>query len=208
MANETLRVKGLDDLSAALKALPTQLARNVLRGAVRAGAEVIRKEAVARAPVYQFFPQRHPDERVDPGLLKRAIFSAHAPKRSNDTKQVYIVGVHSGRNQRHKTVKGQTVSRDAYYAAWVEFGHWYVPAQPGRLTLKARRNRARQPGGVFVPARPFMRPAFEAKRKEAIDTIERYLRRRLAKERNLMLAVARMRSERNADDSGATGLAS
>lgn len=211
MVDEVLNVRGLADLNAALNDLAVALARNVLRGAVRAGAEVIRKEAVTRAPVYA--PPGAPDQRVDPGLIKRSIFSAHVPNQSDDTKQVFIVGVRSGRRERHAKVRAhgggsQVMNRDAYYAAWVEFGHWYVPAAPDNLILRARRNRARRPGGVFVPAKPFMRPAFEAKKREAVDAMERYLKKRLAKERrNLQQAVAGMKASTNADDSGTTGLA-
>jgi hypothetical protein len=93
MVDEVLNVKGLADLNAALNDLAVALARNVLRGAVRAGAEVIRKEAVTRAPVYA--PPGAPDQRVDPGLIKRSIFSAHVPNQSDDTK----TGIHCRRAQ-------------------------------------------------------------------------------------------------------------
>ena len=43
-------VQGLRELQAALKELPSGIARNVLRGSVNAGATVIRKEAASRAP--------------------------------------------------------------------------------------------------------------------------------------------------------------
>jgi hypothetical protein len=53
-----------------------------------------------------------------------------------------------------------------------------------------------------------MRPAFEAKKREAVDAMERYLKKRLAKERrNLQQAVAGLKASTNADDSGTTGLA-
>ena len=125
MVDEVLNVKGLADLNAALNDLAVALARNVLRGAVRAGAEVIRKEAVTRAPVYA--PPGAPDQRVDPGLIKRSIFSAHVPNQSDDTKQVFIVGVRSGRRERHAKVRAhgggsQVMNHDAYYAAWWSLG--------------------------------------------------------------------------------------
>ena len=50
------------------------------------------------------------------------------------------------------------MSQDAFYARFVEFG-----------TVK-------------MAARPFMRPAFEAKKGEAVDAIKAYLERRIPEE--------------------------
>lgn len=182
MASNLQYVKGLSDLNAALAMLPEQIAKNVLRGAVNAGASVIRKEAVRLAPVYEPGKYGVPDPRVDPGRLKRAIFQKHAPERSSITAQTVIIGVRKGKSERAKQRGGRTVNLDAYYAKWVEFGHWYVPPRKPGYTRKMHRARYATPPGLYVPARPFMRPAFEAKKGDAIKAIEQYLRERIPRE--------------------------
>lgn len=174
-------VKGLRELNDALNALPQNIAKNILRGAVNAGAAVIRKEAALRAPVYQPGKYGAPDERVDPGRLKRAIYQTHAPERSSAIVQTVLVGVRQGRDQRAKQRGKRVMNLDAYYAKWVEFGHWYVPPRTTG-TRKAHRAKYAAPPGRFIPAQPFMRPAFEAKKNAAIQAIEQYLRERIPRE--------------------------
>ena len=48
----TSRLQVFEDFKRQLAELPGRVGRNVLRGAVNAGASVIRKEAVLRAPQY------------------------------------------------------------------------------------------------------------------------------------------------------------
>jgi HK97 gp10 family phage protein len=151
---ELVNVEGLAELRAALRELPQRIARNVLRGAVSAGAAVIRKEAKARAPLYTGkVAEGHPP----PGTLKRAIYQKQINELSSLTNQVFFVGVRHGKKYQKQGKKGDK-SQDAYYWRWVEFG-----------TSK-------------MAARPFMRPAFEAKKNEAVAAIKTYLTDRIAKE--------------------------
>ena len=147
-------VQGLKELQAALKDLPDRIARNVLRGSVSAGATVIRKEAQTRAPV-STGPKR--EGQPPPGTLKRSVYQKQIRELSNMLKQTFYVGVRKGKKYRNQGKKGN-LSQDAYYARFVEFG-----------TSK-------------MPARPFMRPAFEAKKGEAVVAIKAYLERRIPEE--------------------------
>ena len=141
---------GFGELKALLKLLPANVAKNVLRGAVNAGATVIRQEVVARVP------------RVS-GTLKRAVYQKQIRELSSATNQVFYVGVRKGKKYQAVKRGKKTVDQDAFYAPWVEFGHMAA-------------------NGVQVPAHPFMRPAFEAKKEEAMATIQAYLRERIPKE--------------------------
>lgn len=76
---------------------------------------------------------------------------------SSLVKQTYIVGVRKGKKYRNQGKKGN-LSQDAWYARFVEFG-----------TSK-------------MAARPFMRPAFEAKKGDAVAAIKAYLERRIPAE--------------------------
>lgn len=157
----SVEIKGLKELSEALKKLPENVARNTLRGATAAGAAVIRKEAKIRAPFY--IPRnvmwgagsgdtslKHPP----PGTLKKSVYQKQIRELSSLVKQTFYVGVRTGKGLKDKT--GRTL--DAYYWKFVEFG-----------TSK-------------MSARPFLRPAFEARKMEAIEAIKAYLAARIPRE--------------------------
>lgn len=151
---EAINITGLNELRAALRELPQRIARNTLRGAVSAGASVIRAEVRARAPVYTGpVAEGHPP----PGTLKRAIYQKQIAELSSLTHQVFFVGVRQGKKYRNQGKKGDK-SQDAYYWRWVEFG-----------TSK-------------MAARPFMRPAFEAQKLAAVEAMKTYLTERIARE--------------------------
>jgi HK97 gp10 family phage protein len=119
---EVENVTGLRELEAALKSLPDRVARNVLRGAVAAGAAVVRKEARDLAPKSEG-PQ--PEGHVS-GTLKRAIYQKQIRERSSLLQQTFFVGVRRGRSAK-STVKGVI---DAWYAHFVEFGTSKMEARP------------------------------------------------------------------------------
>jgi HK97 gp10 family phage protein len=119
---------------------------------MRYGTNIVRDAARSKAPVYTGeVSQGHPP----PGTLKKSIFTKLKNSASTPTTRVWQVFVRQGKQfqnmqaRRSKDFVGplQTVNRDAYYWRFVEFG-----------TAK-------------MSARPFMRPAFNAKRKAALDAI-------------------------------------
>jgi HK97 gp10 family phage protein len=174
-------IKGLDEFLKALDQLPKNIARNVLRGAVNAGATVLRKEAVSQAPEYE-----GDDERVDKGLIKRAIYQKQIPEKSNEYQQTFYVGVRRGPKSTVK-VKGNSVVVDAYYWTWLEFGHFYVP--PGIVSgkgseAKNKAHRAAHKGAnaLWVEPRSFMRPAFAVAKDQAIKAMVSYFEARIPKE--------------------------
>lgn len=146
-------VAGLADLKRALELLPQRVAKNALRGAVNAGATVIRKEAAMLAPVRT-------------GRMKRAVYQKWIREQSGPTQATYYVAVRAGKQYRaitkRRRVKGQTVvvtsNQDAFYWKFVEFG-----------TSK-------------MSARPFLRPAFEVRKSEAVERIKSYLAERIVSE--------------------------
>jgi len=151
---EVRHVQGLRELQVALKALPQGIARNVLRGSVNAGATVIRKEAQSRAPVSEG-PKRA--GQLPAGTLKRSVYQKQVRELSSLVRQTFFVGVHKGKKYRNQGKKGN-LSQDAWYARFVEFG-----------TSK-------------MTARPFLRPAFEARKGDAVAAIKAYLERRIPEE--------------------------
>lgn len=89
----------------------------------------------------------------DTGTLKRAIFRTRAPENSSAVQEAAVVGVRSGKKFQAKRTKGggMTANRDAFYWRFLEFG-----------TSK-------------MPARPFMRPAFDSMKERAVEAIRERL---------------------------------
>ena len=152
MANlESVKIDGLDQLAQALRELPKRVARNGLRGAVYAGAKVIRDEAKLKAPVAT---APLGVDKPPQGTLKRSIIMKQVPELSSEQKQTFFVTVRHGKKYR-KQGKNGNLSQDAWYWRFVEFG-----------TVK-------------MTARPFLRPAFEGKKYEAVDAIKNRLAERI-----------------------------
>jgi len=154
MMADLVHVSGLKELNDALKQLPERIARNALRGGVYAGAKVVQGEAKLKAPRYTGpVSQGHPP----PGTLQRSIIMKQIPEQSSLYKQTFYVTVRQGKQYRNQGKKGN-LSQDAFYWRFVEFG-----------TAK-------------MSARPFLRPAFEAKKQEAVEAIKNYLGPRIEQE--------------------------
>lgn len=150
MATSTVHVEGLDNVLRNLKALPKEMVSKSggpAKTALRKAANVIRDEAEMRAP-------------KDSGFMASQIVSRRDSKpQLVGATEHYWVGVKGGgrrkyantRRNRAKNRAGATyaVAGNAYYWRFVEFGteKW---------------------GG-----KPFLRPAFESKKGEALDTFVR-----------------------------------
>lgn len=142
------KVTGLAELKRTLAALPDAVQTRVVKGMVASGASVIRQEAVLRAPVSTGpISEGHPP----PGTLKQAIYQARFTANCTPSHEVWMVNVHRGKRFQAHQRGGQTVNLDAFYASWVEYG-----------TVK-------------MSAKPFMRPAFEAKKQAAVEAMGTYL---------------------------------
>ena len=148
---ESVQVQGLDQLAKAVRELPQRVARNGLRAAGYAGAKVIRDEAKLQAPVAtgDLGPNQPP-----PGTLKRSVIMKQIPELSGAQKQTFFVTVRHGKKYRKQGKKGN-LSQDAWYWRFVEFG-----------TVK-------------MSARPFLRPAFDMKKHEAVTAIKTRLAQRI-----------------------------
>ena len=147
---ERMQVKGAAELVKLLNELPARIARNGLRNAVYAGAKVVRDEAKSRAPkAAEAIPNQPP-----PGTLKRSVIMKHIPELSSLTRQTFFVTVRHGKKYRKQGKKGN-LSQDAWYWRFVEFG-----------TVK-------------MSARPFLRPAFDMKKNDALTAIKTRLAERI-----------------------------
>lgn len=125
-----------------------------------AGAKVIVDEAVKRAPVYKPGVGRNGKKQrinavsaANAGALRDAIYQAYRDQLSSANRVIYSVSWNSTK---------------APHGHLVEFGHWLVSGKGGnRRVIK------------WVPAYPFLRPAYDAKKKAAVAQMIKRGRERL-----------------------------
>lgn len=173
MSSSDVRIKGLRELHDALQTLPAKIERNVMRGALRAGAKVLQAGARARVSVA---PPTRRNERLyggRRGLLRDSVRISLRVRGGRVVARVIAGG----------KVKGGGI---AYYAGWVEKG-----TRPHVIRSVSGKGLAISTGGgspVFVSqvqhpgarAHPFMTPTFDAEHPEAIRAAATYIRARLA----------------------------
>lgn len=122
-----VRVEGLLELRRKLRELPAGMDKRAVSDALRAGARVVRSEAMLRAPVaarpHKFGNRR--DRLVLPGNLRRSIRIAAL----RDTPHFATVAV--------------GVGRGAFYWRFVEFGTRFIrPRSFLRLAFEVVKDRA------------------------------------------------------------------
>ena len=150
-----IEIKGLAELEKELLAFPDRLAKSILIGGVRAGANVIRDEARQKAKSIinkdnRFFKKKFhgQDIIVFPGFTARYIAAWRARKTP------YAVTFNTGITG----YKDRFSKMFPFWWRWLEFG------KSGRA------------------ATPFLRPAFEAKKTAAVEAMRDYLHTRIDKE--------------------------
>lgn len=159
---DEVRVEGLQELrDLLLRKLPDHIQTKALQASLTKAARPIVNEAKARIP-------------VKTGTAKRAIYT-YRSRLSTKQKAVRHISVRSGR---------RFGAKDAYYWRWIEFGRGVSVVGKKRGAPRGGE-RARSLGtpsaGWFgkevkaVPARPFMRPAFEAKKYMAIEKFRQHM---------------------------------
>lgn len=119
----------------------TDEVRSSLRPAAQSGAQVLYDEMRSRVPV------GHEDSHLrgktyPPGTLRDSIYQVFSTDNSDVDRATYQVGPNK---------------KKAGWWAWVEFGHW------------TRRSGKRGPlRAKWVPARPYIRPTWDARGRDAV----------------------------------------
>lgn len=152
---DQVRLHGLPELKALFNRLPERLGDRVVMAALRAAAQVIRKEAMLRVPVL-----RLPTKYRNAGTVRKAI----TVRKSQQSAYAVFVGVKRLKGRQIAAFKKTTGQKstenpdDPFYWWWLEFG-----------TSK-------------LPAAKFLRGAFEAKKFEALRKFEEYMKARIERE--------------------------
>ena len=162
----TFKVEGMREVLAALEELPKRVRKNVVRRSLYAGATIVRDEARRRVPVRT-------------GALKKTIIArTNKPKKSYPDLFFGEVAIQSqafnfGKKGRARKVKKDPMRTRKYYrgeiyprnyAHLVEFGT--APHATGRGGMGGRMHPGARP-------KPFMRPAYESKKHEAVEVIRK-----------------------------------
>lgn len=169
MAIIGMEIKGLKELDNELKNLPEKLQREIVHNAIMEGSKIVYEDAQKRIPIrtkeWKGMKYKHPK-----GSLKAKGLFVGLGKRTKRSVTSYIVGT----NQKY-----------GWYGLFLEFGHLRVAKKKIKERFKYKsgltgKTRSR-PGRIlgFVPARPFLLPALEAKSHEVIEkmrtTIKGYI---------------------------------
>lgn len=152
-----IAIEGGKELAKLLKELPSRIEKKIMRAAMRQGANVIMKQARQNAP-------------VDSGDLRKSIRTSTRARKGNVEASV------------------KAGNKKAYYSHMVEFG----TAVHGISGRNGKMLKFTLPTGqtIFTKrvlhlgarARPFMRPAFDARNKDAISKVVQEIRSRLPEE--------------------------
>lgn len=142
MATTTVRVEGLKELDDALQLLSSDIQNKIARAATNAAAQVIKNEAIKRAP-------------ADTGNLRKNIIVKRLPaQEASPLTSQHIVTVRQGKLTKKQKGAGL---QDAFYGRFVEFG-----------TVK-------------MAPRPFLRPAFDSKKTDAVEAMRVRIKQRIDK---------------------------
>lgn len=150
-----VHIKGLRELNALLQTLPVKIERNILRTAMRRGANVIRDQAKLNVPISPPSDRNRKKYGGYAGALRDSIKTSN-PRSNKGRVTVYV------RAGGTKTKKGA----DVYYAKWVEYGT--KPHDNGR--------RGMHPG---ARPRPFLRPAADTEQARAVIAVGNWVKHRL-----------------------------
>lgn len=160
-------IGGLKELVETLNTLPLKIERNIMRAALRQGANVVAKEAKQNVPVRY-------------GNLKRSIRTG--TNRTPTGVEGYVrAGGRKGGGKKDKS---------AFYAKFIEFGAGahditagknkkllaFVPKGMGLVGKKVVTYSVHHPG---TTAKPFLRPAMDARSSDAIAAVASKIRERL-----------------------------
>ena len=158
---ETVEIKGLRELRIALtRTIPFEMQGKVLQKALSPAARLTVLQARANTSSF----------KAPTGRLRRAIYAARDRDGSKPTFESRVITVRRGRKRDDP--------RGAFYWKFVEFGHRVGTAATGYLQ-KRGRGAGHSGETKFVPAQPFLRPAFQATKLQAAQTITDTLRRLL-----------------------------
>lgn len=177
---------GVGEMRANFSEVRTDMQKRVARKVVVAGGRVLKAEAISIAKAN--------GSKVSGDMIKNIAIKRES-KAPQGTEQIHL-GVRHGReqtkkvrNQGEKTLvvngRGRIVTRrdnDPFYWRFVELGHKIVPRRSASGSKSISKRRKEAVG--HVQPKPFIQPALERKRTEAIDAMGKTLVQEVLKGRS------------------------
>ncbi len=161
-------VKGFADLQRALDQLAPKIERNVMSGALRAGAKVIQLDAKQRCPVGPPSSRGAKKYKLYAGALRDSI----------------RVGTKTARGVVTATIKAGGKAKNGavvFYANMIErtgsIAHMIRARKGSSITIGGNNYTSVDHPGMN--AQPFMRPALDGKAGAAVQATGEYIKRRL-----------------------------
>ena len=160
----------MKDLLKRLKTLPEKMQKRIITGGVRASAKPIIKDARSRI-----------HNRT--GILAKSI---GVTKRRSKNKNIIVYTVSPRVKKVGTTAKPGTLeykkTMGGYYGRWVELGHFARKSKKeDDEKKKDKKKKDKKEEVKFIPAKPFLKPAFETKGEEAIKAFKEYVKKRFDK---------------------------
>lgn len=152
--SEAIEVKGLREVQKALYLYSQQLGDRVILAALRQGANLIKKAAVANAP------------RGSTGALKKSL-SVKRSKIYNGKRSTGIIGLYL----TIRKGRGRKDPKDAFYGRWIEDGWKARGKGRGKKEIAVSRGRKSATGSRDIPGQKFIKRAFIANRENAARLI-------------------------------------
>jgi len=151
-----VRVVGYEEMVQMLHQLDLKKQNRIVRSALRAGAVIVQSAISEAAPVNEW-PLSPNSSAQAPGALKNDIGIRIAGSAED---YIAIVG---------------PLAHTEQLARWVEYGHRIVRGGYSRIAKDGRTLRGPGKEVGRVDAHPFIRPAFERVRGEAVQAIQKTL---------------------------------
>lgn len=167
-----IQVTGLKELREKLLGLTPKLGGEILASALGSATTVIKSDAKRRAPLaeksYWLNLGSGQKALAYRGWLRDQIIQKRTS--STRTRAESIVTVR----------KAKGASRPAFFWAFIEYGHFARKSKPVRGSARALRSK--EGGDVWIPAHPFMRPAFSSQQQAAIKKFSEKMKMKIDKE--------------------------
>jgi HK97 gp10 family phage protein len=195
------QIQGSRELDRLLRELPEKVAKRVSNSAMRAGAKVVASAIKANAPVRSYRGLLRTKHKVDKnrpssldafstrvsvrgkGNLRASVRSRVTSRRSDVTAANQLL-----RGGKASVVALAGVSERAFYARFLEYGFALVRGGSGG----SRRGPGRVVG--HVPAKPFIRPAYEASKNLALRVVGDRLWKGIEREARKMARKRRVKT--------------
>lgn len=196
------QIQGSRELDRLLRELPEKVAKRVSNSAMRAGAKVVASAIKANAPVRSnrglIRRKYKPDKNRPLTYSTRVSVRGKGHLRANvrswvTSRSSYVKAANELlRGGKASVVALAGVSTKAFYAQFLEYGYALVRGGYSRRTQSGRRGPGRVVG--HVPAKPFIRPAYEASKNLALRVIGDRLWKGIEREARKMARKRRVKT--------------